>query len=399
MPYLDQGEFYGEFGSFDVTITLPDNYAVAATGQLQDPKEKEWLLSRSRFNWEPITTKVKNKGGGYKIVRQEFPSSSSKNKSVRFRQDRIHDFAWFADKRYIVDHDTCRLPSGRIIDIYSYYTPAEKQFWQSSVSNAKDAVRTRSGWIGEYPYPTVSVVQGPESFGGGMEYPTITVISPTDDIVSLDRITGHEIGHNWFYGILGTNERLYPWMDEGLNAYYDDRYSKLKYPNGDSRIGNYGIFSADAEQRLFESLAALRKDQPIDTPSDSFSVLNYSLVAYRKTAAWLEYLEEQAGKGQDRRRHSAILSDLAIQAPPASRSSGKPGETHRCEHRQPASSPGSNRPSSGNTKNRHSRRLSVRPESLRALYSLPDQNPSQLWPRRWHQQLRPDHGRLIPHQL
>ena len=160
---------------------------------------------------------------------QKFPVSSTDIKTLRFKQDNIHDFAWFADKRFIVDHDTCKLPSGKIIDVYSYYTPAYKKILeQTAVSFAKDAVRTRSEWIGEYPYSMVSVVQGPESFGGGMEYPTITVISPTGDEKILDYTIAHEISHNWFYGILGSNERKYPWMDEGLNTYYDNRYSQLQ---------------------------------------------------------------------------------------------------------------------------------------------------------------------------
>ncbi len=65
-------------------------------------------------------------------------------------------------------------------------------------------------------FHVVSVVQGPESFGGGMEYPTITVISPIDNEKLLDYTIAHEIGHNWFYGILASNERKYPWMDEGI---------------------------------------------------------------------------------------------------------------------------------------------------------------------------------------
>ena len=168
MPYLDQGEFYSEFGSFDVSITVPENYVVGATGVLQNEDEKQWLQSRKGYSWQPIKKRVK-KGSSTKTIVQKFPVSSKEIKTLRYTQDNIHDFAWFADKRFIVDHDTCLLSSGKIIDVYSYYTPGEKEFWENSVSFAKDAVRTRSEWIGEYPYPVVSVVQGPESFGGGME--------------------------------------------------------------------------------------------------------------------------------------------------------------------------------------------------------------------------------------
>ena len=165
MPYLDQGEFYSEFGNFDVSITVPENYVIAATGELQNKEEIEWLEKRSSFEWKPIRHRIK-KASSVKTIVQEFPASSAEIKTLRYKQDRIHDFAWFADKRFIVAHDTCRLISGKIIDVYSYYTPTQKKYWENSVSFAKDAIKTRSEWIGEYPYSIVSVVQGPESFGG-----------------------------------------------------------------------------------------------------------------------------------------------------------------------------------------------------------------------------------------
>lgn len=296
MPYLDQGEFYSEFGSFDVSITVPANYVVAATGVLQNEDEKEWLKTRSDFDWVPIRKKVK-KGSQTKTVVQEFPASSTGIKTLRFKQDRVHDFAWFADKRFIVKQDTCSLPSGKIIDVYSYYTPAQREKWENTVSFAKDAVKTRSAWIGEYPFSTVSVVQGPESFGGGMEYPTITIISPINDVKLLDYTIAHEIGHNWFYGILGSNERQYPWLDEGLNTYYDNRYSLWKFGDkGEIQVGKERVSVKSGERILFETKAATNKDQVINTRSETFTPINYGLVAYYKTGAWLEWLETQLGK-------------------------------------------------------------------------------------------------------
>jgi hypothetical protein len=280
MPYLDQGEFYSEFGKFDVTITVPSNYVVAATGQLQNEAEKQWLGTRSSFEWEASLQKNKN-GTAIKSI---YPESSTTTKTLQYIQSRVHDFAWFADKRFIVQHDTCRLPSGKIIDVYSYYTPAGKTKWEKSLQFAKDGVRHYSAHVGEYPYDIVSVVEGPESFGGGMEYPTITVISPGGDEKSLDITIAHEIGHNWFYGILASNEREHPWMDEGLNTFYDDRYHAIKY--GASTL---------EERILLETRAIQRKDQPLSTSSEKLNQLNYSLSAYYKTAEWLRYLEKEIG--------------------------------------------------------------------------------------------------------
>jgi hypothetical protein len=290
MPYLDQGEFYSEFGNFDVRITAPENYVIAATGELQDDAdssrdEKAWLLSRKNFSWEPIKKKVKSRAGSVKTSIQKFPTSSTKTKTLRYTQNNVHDFAWFADKRFIVDHDTCQLASGKFVDIYVYYTPQQKETWRNGLLYARRTLQFYSNEIGEYPHNIVSVVQGPESSGGGMEYPTITVISPTLSNKALDVTIAHEIGHNWFYGVLGTNERDHPWMDEGINNFYEKRYIEKYYESASSE-----------ERTLFETFAGEKIDQPIETPSGNFSEINYSLVAYTKTAEWIKYVELQMGR-------------------------------------------------------------------------------------------------------
>ncbi|HWC52233.1 MAG TPA: M1 family metallopeptidase [Chitinophagaceae bacterium] len=284
MPYLDQGEFYSEFGNFDVSITIPKNYVVAATGELQNEGEKEWLKKRSSFSWTPKKEKLKTKGGVTKIVTQEFPPSAAETKTLRFTQNNIHDFAWFADKRFIVNEDTCRLSSGKIITAFTYFTPEEKKQWRKSIQYCKDAVRFYSNRVGEYPYNVVSAVQGPESFGGGMEYPTITIISPASTDKELDLTIAHEIGHNWFYGILASNERDHPWMDEGINSYYEHSYSQWKY----------GSFDA-MERVQLETMETIKKDQPIENTSEAYSERNYDLVVYYKTSEWMRYVESQLG--------------------------------------------------------------------------------------------------------
>ncbi|TMI90799.1 MAG: M1 family metallopeptidase [Bacteroidetes bacterium] len=286
MPYLEQGEYYSEFGNFDVRITLPKNYVVAATGELQnDQDEKQWLITRNNFSWKPIVQKRKIKGGGTKTMVQKFPASSSETKTLRYTQNNVHDFAWFADKRFIVNHDTCQLVSGKTIDVFTYYTPHEKDVWKNSVQYSKQAIRFHSSELGEYPYNIVSIVQGPQSFGGGMEYPTITVISPTRSVRELDLTISHEIGHNWLYGILATNERDHPWMDEGINSFYDHRYLAEHYKDVPSE-----------EKALFETVAAEKLDQPIETTSEKFNLVNYALVAYYKTSEWLRWLQDQVGR-------------------------------------------------------------------------------------------------------
>jgi hypothetical protein len=312
MPYLDQGEFYSEFGIFDVRITVPGDYVVAATGNLQNKEELDWLTSRTGASEvaqnDAYHAKLK-KAGTRKpktSTNKSLPPTIEqvKTKTLRYLQNNVHDFAWFANKNFIVNHDTCQLESGKNIQVFTYYTREEKQTWSSSTSYAKDAIHFYSNEVGEYPYDVVSVVQGPQSFGGGMEYPTITIISPMPSAKDLDITMAHEIGHNWFYGILASNERDHPWMDEGINSFYEKKYTESKYGP-----------SSQEEELLFQTKALRHTDQPIETSSQKFSESNYGLVAYHKTAEWMAFLEQKLGKEAFRKAMQDYFKDWQFRHP------------------------------------------------------------------------------------
>jgi Peptidase family M1 domain len=300
MPYLDQGEFYSEFGNYDVRITVPDNYVVAATGELQNEEEKQWLQTRYSFTWAPIINKVIAKKGSTKIVKktvQSYPLTSTKIKELNFRQDNIIDFAWFADKRFVVKQDTLQLPSGKTITAYSYYLPAPETHWKNSVEFIKNAVRYRSMAMGEYPYHVVTAVEAKMGVEGGMEYPTITSISPVGSAQELQGTIEHEVGHNWLQGILANDERSYPWMDEGLNTYYDNRFQTRKKKTSieaDTKFLQQRI-PQNFEPLLLQARIATKKDQPINTSADNFTELNDGLVAYYKAGEWAKLLENKIG--------------------------------------------------------------------------------------------------------
>ena len=273
MPYLDQGEFYSEFGNFDVEITVPSAYVVAATGVLQD---------------EATLQELKEKGK-HTIV--------GKSKTWHFKQNTVHDFAWFASKEFEVHYDTAILLSNKVIDVFSYYKPKSKG-WEQSVAYAKDGLKKYSGWIGDYPYTVCSLVQGSKNENsGGMEYPAITLITTQQTGRQLDATIVHEVGHNWFYGVLASNERLHPWMDEGTNSYYQKRYEKEKYPTPSvKKSGFANKLPANDEEMLLETMAKIEKDQPIETSSADFTTVNYGLSAYYKTSEWMKKLEVELGK-------------------------------------------------------------------------------------------------------
>ena len=300
IPYLDQGEFYSEFGNFEVQITVPKNYVVAATGNLQEQDEKEWLKKRKVF-FRDDYIKEKKKNEKAKI-KEELIASSRQSKTLHYLQNNVHDFAWFADKTFSVKTDAFQLPSGRTITAYAFYYAENEETWSRSIALIKQAVLTKSKWIGEYPYDVVSVVDNAAAISGGMEYPTIILVTSGGSEAGLERVINHEAGHNWFYGILASNERDFPWMDEGMNTFYDRRYATLYY---NAKDGNIFVpknkflknrLPAYPEKMLLQTIINIKKDQPVNTVSEKFSSLNYKLVSYEKAGEWMQLLEKEIGK-------------------------------------------------------------------------------------------------------
>lgn len=273
MPYLEQGEFYSEFGKFEVSITAPSSYVIAATGILQDEKTLQEIKKNGKHTIESAT------------------------KTWSFTQNNIHDFAWFASKDFVVKYDTIMLPSTKIVDVFSYYKSVNKA-WDKSIAYIKNGIKKYSSWLGDYPYTVASVVQGNyNETSAGMEYPAITLITTPEEGKELDATIAHEVGHNWFYGALASNERTHPWMDEGMNSFYAKRYEDEKYGNAQENKkpkNKKGI--ADEEELLFNTYAGIKKDQPIETSSENLSMVNYDLSIYYKAPLWLKQLEHELGR-------------------------------------------------------------------------------------------------------
>lgn len=303
MPYLNQGEFYSEYGSFDVSITLPKNYLLAATGDRIDAAEEEKWLEDQVKETEVLLAMNKLHSG-----ESPFPPSDPQMKTVRFRQANVHDFAWFADKRFHVLKDKIRLPAtGRVVDTWVFFTNNEANLWKKSLEYVNDATLFYSYFLGDYPYNHVTAIDGVIAAGGGMEYPNITVIGESSNDFTLETTIMHEVGHNWFYGILGSNERENPGMDEGLNSFYEMRYIHAKYPEKklsdlvgkDSTFKFLGLnkFPHKEYYKLAYLIAARKNtDQPIATPAPKFTDYNYGAIVYCKTAIVFDYLMNAVGQ-------------------------------------------------------------------------------------------------------
>jgi Peptidase family M1 domain len=289
MPYLDQGEFFSEYGAFDVKITVPKNYIVAATGTLESTDE-------NRFLNELATAK--------NPALDSFPESEKTRKTLQFTAQNVHDFAWFADKRFAVRKGEAVLKSGKKVETWAYFLKPEAKIWENATDYVSRAVEFYSEKVGEYEYPRAQAVRGALKAGGGMEYPMVTVIAATGNAKSLDNVIMHEVGHNWFYGMLGSNERDHGWMDEGFNTYIENRYMKKYYdkidentPKKPKKSGLIADFqNIDQADLVYKLQAGSRLDQACDTHSNSFSGINYYLGAYGKPGILLHYLEEYLGE-------------------------------------------------------------------------------------------------------
>lgn len=283
MPYLDQGEFYSEYGRYEVHITVPAAYVIAATGELQEASEKAFIESKTNGK-DSASLQVNSNNG---------------TKTISFVQDRIHDFAWFADKSFHIEKTSCTLGSGRIVDCYAYFHPGSEKVYKGSSEVIAHTIRYLSEHVGEYPYRSASVVDGSLLAGEGMEYPMIAVMGNMRSKMMLRTVIIHEVGHNWFYGLLGSNERDHPWMDESVNSHYENMVShaqesdSLYHDKRDEMV-------AKAMERLntgflYQVVASRKLDQAVSLPSTAFTEQNYGGMIYQKGACVLNYLYAYLG--------------------------------------------------------------------------------------------------------
>ena len=155
MPYLNQGEFYSEYGSFDVYITLPRNYTVGATGDLIVDPNSDNALEHIRLNKLDKETRKYFDDGNVTVEfdKTDFPASLAETKTLHYYQENVHDFAWFADKRYKVLKDKVALPhSGREVTTWLMFTPNEEHLWKDAIDYINKSTYYYSLWNGDYPY-------------------------------------------------------------------------------------------------------------------------------------------------------------------------------------------------------------------------------------------------------
>lgn len=213
------GEFYGEFGKFEVTLNTPFEYIIAATGVVTDG-DPGWELVRINPKWSHAQWQ-KRRGEIRETMQEE--SAKGKMRQVTFTAEKVHDFAWNACPDFWYEGGEW---DG--IPIHVLYRSSVKYRWTKRVvERSARALAWFSEKVGRYPYPQLTVVHG--LLSGGMEYPMLNMNRTERESLIL-----HEVGHIYFYGILANNEWKDSWLDEGFTTFYtrwymENRYGKWQY--------------------------------------------------------------------------------------------------------------------------------------------------------------------------
>ncbi|MGO3181242.1 MAG: M1 family metallopeptidase [Aequorivita sp.] len=282
-PYLGAGEFYCEYGDFDVKITAPADQTVVCSGVLQNPKDVLTKTQQKRFAQAEKSDKTV-----YIIKPDEVGKSAThvKNNGTltwHFKMENTRDVAWASSKAFIWDAARMNLGDGKTGLAQSVY-PKEsdgENAWSRSTEFTKGAIEFYSKTY--YPYPYHNAINVAAS-AGGMEYPGVSFCSYKSTDSSLWGVTDHEFGHNWFPMIVGSNERRYPWMDEGLNTFIN-HYSTEAFNNGeyDTRM--------EGPRSLIAYLTSETREG-IDTSPEVANARNLAYTAYYKPFAGLFLLRE-----------------------------------------------------------------------------------------------------------
>lgn len=231
LPFLGIGEFYLEYGDIDYQVTVPANMIVAGSGELLNPDE---VLTQQQLNRLALARKSDKTIMIRSAEEVNQPSSRPVNKGTltwHFKMLNTRDVAFGASKAYVWDAARVRLPGGKKCFAMSVYPveSAGNDAWGRATEYLKKSIEYFSEKLFVYPYP---VAVNEAGAAGGMEYPGIVFDGITDKGKELYWVTAHEIGHNWFPMIVGSDERRFGWMDEGFNTFIDV-YASDAFNNGE----------------------------------------------------------------------------------------------------------------------------------------------------------------------
>lgn len=304
--YLGIAEFYTEFGNWNVEITVPKNFIIASTGTLLNPQEILSDVQLQRFN-------SLSKDSTTRIILPNETSQKADSTEIRtwkFSAENVRDFAFAASPDFVWDGTL----TNDGVRIYAFYKAEDYRLsqtfliddatnWDNGAMIAKHSIEFFSEHFGKYVYPQATVVSGPVV---GMEYPMMVFIEEGDPLSNLMNYTiAHELGHEWYPMMIGSNETNYPFMDEGFTTYitlqfmekefgdnafinpdFAKEYSWMNLPNNNDRPMEQRFYLLEARMGKGASIMA----HPYDIPS-----FEYGVMAYQKPGTVLVMLEDVLG--------------------------------------------------------------------------------------------------------
>jgi Peptidase family M1 domain len=290
-PYLGGAEFYMDYADYDVNLSVPQGWLVAATGELMNPTEVLSRQTRDRLA-------EAHRGPSVVHVVRETDRGAGNNRATntgfdgilkwRFRARNVRDFDWGASAKFLWDAtvavvgDRDRDGHPDSTDINTYYRPEARAWsWGRSAEFERNSVEFLSNYLWPYPWPRMSALEGPVSCTG-MEYPMLTCIGGPRDTLSLFSVQVHETGHMWFPMQVGSDERRYAWQDEGLTRFNQAQGMQWYFKGYDreriSRNAYLALAGTDSEVALMR-----HGDQyPFGTPA--YSVASYDKMATNMVA-------------------------------------------------------------------------------------------------------------------
>ncbi len=280
-PYLGQGEFYLEYGDYTLALTVPTGYIVAATGSLQNPGDVLPPEQRARYVAAAksdtvirIVTAAELESGAAR------PRTGGATLTWKFTAQNVRDAVWAAAPDYQWD-----ATSYKGIYAFSYYRPRAAPVWQDAADQARMSIQEYSERWFPYPWPQISAVEGPIS---GMEYPMVAMESSTRSVQDLYNVLTHEVGHMWYPMIVGSNERVYMWQDEGFNTFINTFSEGLRYPAQGDQMAR-----AAQERSQIEGLMRRGRDEPMMVEPDRVNPGLLGASDYVKPSVGLQLLRQE----------------------------------------------------------------------------------------------------------
>ncbi|MBD3582974.1 M1 family metallopeptidase [Flavobacterium selenitireducens] len=281
-PYLGAGEFYLEYGDFDMKITAPSNHIVVASGELLNPSEVYTAEQLQRWKQAGQSDKTVMIRSAAEVTAAASRPSGKPSLTWHFSIKNSRDVAWASSASFIVDAARINLPSGKkslAISAYPQESDGQKA-WGRSTEYTKACIEHYSQKWFEYPYPAATNVAG---VVGGMEYPGIVFCEYTAREGGLWGVTDHEFGHTWFPMIVGSNERVFGWMDEGFNTFINE-LSTDAFNNGE-----YKQPAAPMSQIAMTT----QNMEPVMSAPDNMKEAHVGWLVYEKPAAGLRMLRNE----------------------------------------------------------------------------------------------------------